>query len=676
MKKINFLKVATIFMGLTLLFNACSEDPVAPPVAPPIVKPITTIADLKAMWVDADITIAEEVYIKGVVTLTPLEKNIPDFVTYIQDATGGIAITLDKDSYNILEAGMEVIVGGTGIQLKKFNGLHQFGNLKLETGYLVSKDNVVTPKVVTLADVLAGKYIGELVEIKDVEFEKAGTFNGTSGNNTLTDCTSKATVYTRSACTFAAEALPAGNGSFVGVVSVYNTPQLLVRTPSDLVMTGERCGGSSTEVNTNVCGDTNTPQNTIIEMFNDAVVNQSFEKEGWRNVMVQGDRNWSGKEFNSNKYIQATAHNAAAGTYETWLITPPMDVTNAANKTLSFKTAQAYWKESTTFEVFVLKCENGATTQTKLSPVLATSTTANYEFVSSGDVDLSQFTGIIHIGFKYVAEGGASNSTTWCIDDVEFNNTVTSVNFTSSAVTSVASGAAYQYDITTQVMNGVGATTISATGLPAWATLTDNGDGTATITGTAPTVTEDQSSEVEITATNNSISQTQNYTLTVKAPTAEGTNLVVNPGFEDWDAALPTGWDNAYNFNVSKETTIKHSGSNAIKHTYVDKTAKIQQEIEITGGKTYEISYWYLDNDVNAKSRMWTFWLAGTNTITDNEAEFRPADYSTDNANWVQVKHTLVAPATATKLRFEVRTYKGTAAGGFIYYDDFSVIEK
>ena len=36
MKKNNFLKVATIFMGLTLLFNACSEDPVAPPVPDPV----------------------------------------------------------------------------------------------------------------------------------------------------------------------------------------------------------------------------------------------------------------------------------------------------------------------------------------------------------------------------------------------------------------------------------------------------------------------------------------------------------------------------------------------------------------------------------------------------------------------------------------------------------------
>ena len=76
------------------------------------------------------------------------------------------------------------------------------------------------------------------------------------------------------------------------------------------------------------------------------------------------------------------------------------------------------------------------------------------------------------------------------------------------------------------------------------------------------------------------------------------------------------------------------------------------------------------------KFHMWSYWLAGTTTLNDNATELRNETYSENNSNWIQVKYTLVAPATATKLRFEVRTYKGTAAGGFVYYDDFSVIEK
>ncbi len=155
-----------------------------------------------------------------------------------------------------------------------------------------------------------------------------------------------------------------------------------------------------------------------------------------------------------------------------------------------------------------------------------------------------------------------------------------------------------------------------------------------------------------------------------------GSNLVLNPGFEDWTADLPTSWDNAtYNTGVTKETTIKHGGVNAVKHV-ATATFKIQQEIAVEAGKTYKVSYWYLDNDANAKTRMWTLWVDAANkTLADNTEMHSAAPYSTDNAEWVQVSHQVQAPATATKLRFEVRTYKDGAGGGAIYYDDFEVSE-
>lgn len=520
------LKIVPFLLGLSLLFNACSEDPVAPPVAPPVVKPITTIADLKSKWQGEDITIADEVYIEGVVTLTPEFKNVTDFVTYIQDETGGIALTLDKTAQAILQRGMKIVVGGSNIPLKVFNGLHQFGNIKFEDGYIQARDVEVTPRVVTLQDVLDKKYIGELVEIKNVEFEKDGTFNGANGNNTLTDCTLRATVYTRSQATFAGEALPKGNGSFVGVISIFNTPQLLVVEPSLLKMDGTRCstpeepGGN--ENSTDVCGDKNSALTSVLQPFEQGEKETAFSATGWRNFSVQGERTWMIKEFGTNKYIQATGHNGTASTYEMWLITPPLDVTNAASKVATFKTAKQYWMASTVFEVYALQCVNGKTIQTKLNPTLATETSADNTFIPSGDIDLSSFNGIVHIGFKYIGEGGASKSTSWRIDDFEFNNTATTVTFSSNPVSSVAGGSDYKYSIATQVVNPVGNTSISATGLPAWASLTDNGDGTALISGTAPEVTEDQTSEVVITATNNAVSKTQSYTLTVKAPGAGG----------------------------------------------------------------------------------------------------------------------------------------------------------
>lgn len=155
-------------------------------------------------------------------------------------------------------------------------------------------------------------------------------------------------------------------------------------------------------------------------------------------------------------------------------------------------------------------------------------------------------------------------------------------------------------------------------------------------------------------------------------------NLVANPGFEDWTDALAASWDNAtYNTGVTKSTNIKHGGSNSAMHTAPTASGnfKIQQEVSVEGGKTYKISYWFLDNDANAKSRIWSTWLATGSVLTDNKTELQPGTYSTDNAEWQQVTFQIQAPATADKFRFEVRTYKDNAGGGFVYYDDFEISE-
>ena len=162
-------------------------------------------------------------------------------------------------------------------------------------------------------------------------------------------------------------------------------------------------------------------------------------------------------------------------------------------------------------------------------------------------------------------------------------------------------------------------------------------------------------------------------------PTPTG-NLVQNPGFEDWTGDLAASWDNSYNTpkaGITKSTDIKHSGNNALKQVSASSTSKIQQEVAITGGKTYRISYWFLDNDTKASTRMWSSWISGSTVLTDNKAELQQEAYSKENADWQQVTLTLKAPVTADKFRFEVRTYKQSAdnLGGFIYYDDFEIVE-
>lgn len=160
-----------------------------------------------------------------------------------------------------------------------------------------------------------------------------------------------------------------------------------------------------------------------------------------------------------------------------------------------------------------------------------------------------------------------------------------------------------------------------------------------------------------------------------------GINLLTNPGFEDWTNTLPTAWDNkTYNTGeIVKETSIKHGENNALRQTSTSGTNKIQQEVAITAGKKYKISYWFLDNDTKASSRYW-FAMVGSDgkTINDINKQIQQNDYSTDNAEWQQVTIEFTAPAGTVKMRYEVRTYRNmdsNESGGYIYYDDMELVE-
>lgn len=158
---------------------------------------------------------------------------------------------------------------------------------------------------------------------------------------------------------------------------------------------------------------------------------------GWTHEIVSpvdDDRTWQSKTFTNNstgvteKYIQATAHDSsdknAGKTYELWMISPALNVKDAANKVFSFYSEGAYWQSTSSLEVYVLnEPKSTASSKEKLNPVLATSTNPGGNFkgwVASGDISLEGKGDLVYIGFRYVAQGGNSNSTTYCIDDFAF----------------------------------------------------------------------------------------------------------------------------------------------------------------------------------------------------------------------------------------------------------------
>ncbi|MBP5560752.1 MAG: hypothetical protein J6X70_02980 [Muribaculaceae bacterium] len=142
----------------------------------------------------------------------------------------------------------------------------------------------------------------------------------------------------------------------------------------------------------------------------------------WTQVQVKGDKKWYQTTFDNNGYAAMTGYKGTAP-FESWFITPALDIKNAATKNLKFRTqVNGYGSTTTKFRVFVMTSDDPTTATTyELNPVIATAPASGYStWAESGDLDLSQWAdGTYFIGFLYEATNDA-NYATWCIDDVVF----------------------------------------------------------------------------------------------------------------------------------------------------------------------------------------------------------------------------------------------------------------
>jgi Secretion system C-terminal sorting domain/Domain of unknown function (DUF5017) len=153
-----------------------------------------------------------------------------------------------------------------------------------------------------------------------------------------------------------------------------------------------------------------------------------------------------------------------------------------------------------------------------------------------------------------------------------------------------------------------------------------------------------------------------------------GQNLVLNGDLELWDDVnMPTDWTKAE--SITQSTDMVHGGTYSAMHTSADGTQDFQQDINgIIEGSNYRIKYYYYDNDAAARTRIWAYWMNGTDYLDANADELRPSAYSEDGDQWVEFSVDLTAPATANAFRFEVRVYKQDGnLGGNVFYDDFSL---
>lgn len=188
--------------------------------------------------------------------------------------------------------------------------------------------------------------------------------------------------------------------SFMGTNGILNNPG----TADSFEIEGQSGGGSEEGVGSisqNFDGSTSIPA-------------------GWLNVQVKGNKNWFIKTFNDNNYASMTGYKGTAP-FDSWLISPAIDCSKMTDKVMSFRSqVNGYSSTTSKLEVYVLSgSSNPEEAQlTLLTPALPTAPASGYsEWVQSGELNLSGFSGVIYVGFRYTATSDA-NYATWCVDDV------------------------------------------------------------------------------------------------------------------------------------------------------------------------------------------------------------------------------------------------------------------
>lgn len=138
--------------------------------------------------------------------------------------------------------------------------------------------------------------------------------------------------------------------------------------------------------------------------------NGNFDFTGWTNYAETGTKVWTEREFNDDGYIQFNPFGSGQASNIGWAITPAIDLAGSENVVLSFSSATNFVDNSANkLEVLISTDFDGTNvlgaTWTPLEATVANEATNGYVYIPSGEIDLSSYSGIIHIAFKVTGNG-------------------------------------------------------------------------------------------------------------------------------------------------------------------------------------------------------------------------------------------------------------------------------
>ena len=172
---------------------------------------------------------------------------------------------------------------------------------------------------------------------------------------------------------------------------------------------------------------------------------------------VTGDQTWYASSYQSDTYAKISGFSGSALDNEDWLISPEIDLSSYSGATVNYTQAAKFvndqWEQ---LSVLISTDYNGTDPSAATWTTLTASnlpTGSDYNFVNSGDIDISSFDGQkIYVAFKYLST--TSNAATWEVKDVAVKATA---SVSKSAIIANAISLEELYTYTTSWKKTIGA---------------------------------------------------------------------------------------------------------------------------------------------------------------------------------------------------------------------------
>jgi hypothetical protein len=418
----NKLTFSALILVLSITWPACKKEFDIPPIKKINEGAKISIGQIKARYNPNNIyKFKGDTNLFVVVIADEVSGNLYKEI-YVRDGSGGLHVKLVTSGG--LFIGDSIRINLNDIILNSSAGLIQLDSVdtdksivKLASGLNPEPEAISLEQLINAGTSAKGKQ-SSLIKLSDVEFipEHRGQAYGNSITKaatqyTLQDCNKNQVILRTSGfCYFADQKTPNGNGSIIAIVSQFNTTlQLLLRSANELSMSNAPCSFTSP----------NTPTTTpyLVKDFEDGELSSG----GWIQINAVGTVSWTVKSTagtsNNSKVAECNNYIGPGNqpACETWLISPPIDLSQANAPNFIFTSASFF--SGPQLQTFV------STNYTSGAPNTATWTAVyptygiSSNHIASGKIDLSNYKkATARLAFKYTGNNGAGQR--WQVDNI------------------------------------------------------------------------------------------------------------------------------------------------------------------------------------------------------------------------------------------------------------------